>query len=405
MAKFFYRAKKGVGNVTEGYIEADSEYIAASKLSQMGLFPLKIEREEGRGGQRELSALPFLNRTSTRDMAVFTQQFSDLLGSGLTLINALNILSDQTENKALKFALQDVIAQVKDGASLSAAFAKHPRIFSDFFVSMISAGEVGGALEEILKRLSDHYEKEEDIKTKIQTAMAYPTLVLAVGTVTVFVLLSFVIPKLTVIFDEFGQALPIPTRILVDASDFFARFWWLMLLSAAILFFLILRVSSTRQGKARLDRFLLGIPLLGEFLKKVEIGRLAKSLATLLDNGVPILHSIEVISATATNEVLRQEFERIGKAIKDGLSFSQALKDSPHFPVFVQNMISVGEEGGSLEVSLHRIAGSYEHYSDRLVKIMTSLIEPFMILGMGAIVAFIVVAMLLPIFQLNLMVK
>ena len=405
MAKFFYRAKKGVGNVTEGHIEADSEYIAASKLSQMGLFPLKIEREEGRGGQRELSALPFLNRTSTRDMAVFTQQFSDLLGSGLTLINALNILSDQTENKALKFALQDVIAQVKDGASLSVAFAKHPRIFSDFFVSMISAGEVGGALEEILKRLSDHYEKEEDIKTKIQTAMAYPTLVLAVGTVTVFVLLSFVIPKLTVIFDEFGQALPIPTRILVDASDFFARFWWLMLLSAAILFFLILRVSSTRQGKARLDRFLLGIPLLGEFLKKVEIGRLAKSLATLLDNGVPILHSIEVISATATNEVLRQEFERIGKAIKDGLSFSQALKDSPHFPVFVQNMISVGEEGGSLEVSLHRIAGSYEHYSDRLVKIMTSLIEPFMILGMGAIVAFIVVAMLLPIFQLNLMVK
>lgn len=405
MARFFYKAKKGVGNVTEGHIEADTEYIAVSKLSQMGLFPLKIERAESRSGQREFSVLSFLPRASTKDMAVFTQQFSDLLGSGLTLINALGILGDQTDNKALKFALQDVIAQVKDGASLSVAFAKHPRLFSDFFVSMISAGEVGGALDEILKRLSDHYEKEEDIKTKIQTAMAYPTLVLAVGAVTVFVLLSFVIPKLTVIFDEFGQALPIPTRILVDASNFFARFWWLMLLSAAILFFLILRMSSTRQGKARFDRFLLGIPLLGEFLKKVEIGRLAKSLATLLDNGVPILHSIEVISATATNEVLRQEFERIGEAIKGGMSFSQALKDSPHFPVFVKNMISVGEEGGSLEVSLHRIAGSYEHYADRLVKIMTSLIEPFMILGMGAIVAFIVVAMLLPIFQLNLMVK
>lgn len=405
MARFFYRAKKGVGNISEGFIEADSEYIAASKLSQMGLFPLKIEREEGRGGQRESFALPFLNRVGTKDMAVFTQQFSDLLGSGLTLINALGILSDQTENKALKFALQDVIAQVKDGASLSVAFAKHPRIFSDFFVSMISAGEVGGVLEEIFKRLSNHYEKEEDIKTKIQTAMAYPTLVLAVGAVTVFVLLSFVIPKLTVIFDEFGQALPLPTRILVDVSNFFAQFWWLILLSAAILFFLILRISSTRQGKAQLDRFLLGIPLLGEFLKKVEVGRLAKSLATLLDNGVPILHSIEVISATATNEVLRQEFERIGRAIKDGLSFSQALKDSPHFPVFVKNMISVGEEGGSLEVSLNRIADSYEHYADRLVKIMTSLIEPLMILGMGAVVAFIVVAMLLPIFQLNLLVK
>ena len=402
MARFFYRAKKGISDVAEGYIEADTEYIAISKLSQMGLYPLRVEKQDVRGGE---PGFGFFNRVGTKDMAVFTQQFSDLLGSGLTLINALGILSDQLENKALKSALQDVITQVKDGASLSGAFAKHPRIFSDFFVSMISAGEVGGVLEKILKRLSDHYEKEEDVKAKIQAAMAYPMLVLSVGVLTVFVLLSFVIPRLTVIFTEFGQALPLPTRILVAVSGFFAQFWWLIVLAAAIVFFLLIRINSTRQGKAQFDRFLLGLPLLGDFFKKVEIGRLCKSLATLLDNGVPILHSIEVISATATNEVLRQEFERIGKAIKDGLSFSGAIKNSPHFPVFVKNMIAVGEEGGSLEVSLYRIGDSYEHYADRLVKIMTSLIEPIMILGMGAIVAFIVVAMLLPIFQLNLMVK
>lgn len=402
MTRFFYKAKKGVGNVLEGYIEADTEYIAVSKLSQMGLYPLKVEKQAAQAGA---GGFRFLNRAGARDMAVFTQQFSDLLGSGLTLINALGVLSDQIENKTLKAALQDVIAQVKDGASLSAAFAKHPRLFSDFFVSMISAGEVGGVLEKILKRLSEHYEKEDDVKAKIQAAMAYPTLVLAVGVMTVFVLLSFVIPRLTVIFSEFGQALPLPTRILVEVSNFFAQFWWLLLLAAAILFFLIVRVGSTRQGKIQVDRFLLSMPLLGDFLKKVEVGRLCKSLATLLDSGVPILHSIEVISATATNEVLRQEFERIGKAIKDGLSLSGSLKNSPHFPAFAKNMISVGEEGGSLEVSLYRIGDSYEHYADRLVKIMTSLIEPLMILGMGAIVAFIVVAMLLPIFQLNLMVK
>ena len=402
MARFFYKAKKGVSDVTEGYVEADTEYIAVSKLSQMGLYPLRVDRQEARGGE---AGFGFLNRVGTRDMAVFTQQFSDLLGSGLTLINALGVLSDQLENKALKHALQDVIIQVKDGASLSGAFAKHPRIFSDFFVSMISAGEVAGVLEKILERLSDHYEKEEDVKSKIQAAMAYPVLVLSVGVLTVFVLLSFVIPRLTVIFSEFGQALPLPTRILVGVSNFFAQFWWLMVLAAAIIFFLLIRINSTRQGKTRFDSFLLSLPLLGDFLKKVEVGRLCKSLATLLDNGVPILHSIEVISATATNEVLRQEFERIGKAIKDGLSFSGAIKNSPHFPVFVKNMIAVGEEGGSLEVSLYRIGDSYEHYADRLVKIMTSLIEPIMILGMGAVVAFIVVAMLLPIFQLNLMVK
>ncbi len=402
MARFFYKAKKGLSDVAEGYIEADTEYIAVSKLSQMGLYPLRVEEQDARGGGAGFS---FMNRVGTRDMAVFTQQFSDLLGSGLTLINALGVLSDQLENKALKHALQDVMTQVKDGASLSGAFAKHPRIFSDFFVSMVSAGEVGGVLEKILERLSEHYEKEEDVKSKIQAAMAYPVLVLSVGVLTVFVLLSFVIPRLTVIFTEFGQALPLPTRILVAVSGFFAKFWWLMVLAVTIVFFLIIRINSTRQGKAQFDRFLLSLPLLGDFLKKVEVGRLCKSLATLLENGVPILHSIEVISATATNEVLRQEFERIGKEIKDGLSFSGAIKNSPHFPVFVKNMIAVGEEGGSLEVSLYRIGESYEHYADRLVKIMTSLIEPIMILGMGAVVAFIVVAMLLPIFQLNLMVK
>jgi type II secretion system protein F len=405
LTRFFYKAKKGVGRVTEGYIEADSEYNAVTALSRMGLYPLKVERQDSRVDEGGFQGLPFFNRVGTKDMAVFTRQFSDLLGSGLTLINALGVLSDQTESRALKSALQDVIARVKDGASLSSAFSKHPRLFSDFFVSMVSAGEVGGLLEEILKRLADHFEKEEDIRTKIQTAMAYPTLVLAVGFATVFVLLSFVIPRLTVIFDEFGQTLPLPTRILVGTSSFFERFWWLILLAAALVFFLIIRVNSAKQGKIRLDRFLLGLPLLGDFLKKVEVGRLCKSLATLLNNGVPILHSIEVISATATNEVLRQEFERIGKAIKEGLSFSGALKNSPHFPIFVKNMISVGEEGGSLEVSLYRIADSYEHYADRLIKIMASLIEPIMILGMGAVVAFIVVAMLLPIFQLNLMVK
>ena len=402
MTRFFYKAKKGLSDVTEGYIEADTEYIAVSKLSQMGLYPLRVEKQDARGGEGGFS---FMNRVGTRDMAVFTQQFSDLLGSGLTLINALGVLSDQLENKALKHALQDVMTQVKDGASLSGAFAKHPRIFSDFFVSMVSAGEVGGVLEKILERLSEHYEKEEDVKSKIQAAMAYPVLVLSVGVLTVFVLLSFVIPRLTVIFTEFGQALPLPTRILVAVSSFFAQFWWLMVLAAAIIFFLLIRLNSTRQGKVQFDRFLLSLPLLGDFLKKVEVGRLCKSLATLLENGVPILHSIEVISATATNEVLRQEFERIGKEIKDGLSFSGAIKNSPHFPVFVKNMVAVGEEGGSLEVSLYRIGESYEHYADRLVKIMTSLIEPIMILGMGAVVAFIVVAMLLPIFQLNLMVK
>jgi type II secretion system protein F len=403
VARFVYKAKKGINDIAEGHIEADNEYIALSKLSQAGMYPLKIEKEDARSGA--VRRFSISGRIGTKDMAVFTHQFSDLLGSGLTLINALGILGDQTDNRTLKAVLGDVIDKVKDGVSLSEAFGGHPRVFSDFFVSMISSGEVGGVLEDVLKRLSDHYEKEDDIKSKIQSAMAYPCLVLSVGVATVFVLLSFVIPRLTVIFDEFGQALPLPTRIMISVSGFFAQFWWVILCVLSMAAFLFARAIATRQGKFRFDRLLLSIPLLGNFMKKTELSRLTKSLAVLLDNGVPILRSIEVISATSTNEVLRREFDRIGKNIKDGSSFSAAIKDNAYFPAFIKNMISVGEEGGNLEGSLRRIGDSYEHDADRTVKIMTSLIEPLMILGMGAVVAFIVVAMLLPIFQLNLLVK
>lgn len=405
MAKFFYKAKKGIRESTEGYIEADTEYTAVSKLSQMGLYPLKIEREADLAGSTANLFLGISGKVGTKEMAVFTQQFSDLLASGLTLIRALNVLYDQTESRALRPVLQDVIAQVKDGVSLSAAFSKHPKVFSDFFVSMVNSGEVGGALEEVFKGLSAHYEKEEDLKSKIQTATAYPIFVVVAGAATVFILFSFVIPRLTSIFEEFGQQLPLPTRVLMSISGFFSQFWWLILSFAAAAVFLLFRLNDTKQGKLQIDRFILSLPLLGGFVKKVEIGRLAKSLATLLDNGVPMLRAIDVVSATSTNGVLKEEFEKLGVTIKNGKSFSGAVRESGSFPEFVKNMVAVGEEGGTLEAALRRVGDSYEHDADRIVRIMTSLIEPVLILGVGAVVALIVAAMLLPIFELNLLVK
>ncbi len=403
MSKFAYKAKKGAKDIIEGRMEADNERIVVSRLSQMGMYPLRIDAENG--PVSVAGRFPFSGRVGTKDMAVFTHQFSDLLGSGLTLMSALGVLRDQMENKVLKAVLGDVEEKVRDGVPLSEAFAAHPKVFSGFFVSMVNSGEVGGVLENVLKRLSVHYEKEDDIKSKIQSAMAYPCLVLAVGIGTVFVLLSFVIPKLTDIFDEFGQALPFPTRLMIGISDYFARFWWLILCISAAVIIMIARAASSRQGKYRIDLFILSTPLFGGFIKKTELSRMTKSLAVLLDNGVPILRSIEVVSATSANEVLRCEFEVIGSKIRDGASFSAAIKDNAQFPAFIKNMISVGEESGNLEGALNRIGDSYEHDADRAVKIMTSLIEPLMILAMGAVVAFIVVAMLLPIFQLNLMVK
>ena len=404
MPRFSYKAKKGPAEIVEGHIEAETEYAAVSKLSQLGYYPIKVEKEDLQFQDRGFRPSFFIGRVRVRDMAIFTHQLSDLLGSGLTLLNALGVLYEQTENRYLRSVIQDVMAEVRDGAPLSIALSRYPNVFSRLFTSMVHSGEVGGVLEEVLKRLSSFYEKEEEVKAKIQTAMAYPILVSIVGMLTIFVLLSFVVPKLTTIFVEFGQILPLPTRILIKISDFFAEFWWLILSFVFLFLFLLTRINKTKEGKLRFDRFILSIPALGEFLKKVEIGRLTKSLSTLLGNGVPILQSIEVVADTVTNEVLKRELERIGREVRDGSSFSKAIKTSQHFPIFVMNMIAVGEEGGSLEDALRKVGDSYEHDADRLVKIMTSIIEPLMILSMGAIVAFIVIAMLLPIFQINLMV-
>ena len=405
MPRFFYKAKKGPDDVVDGHIEAETEYTAISKLSQMGYYPIKVEREDAGLQKRGFYPSFFIGRVRVRDMAVFTHQLSDLLGSGLTLLNALGVLSEQTENRYLKSVIQDVMTEVKDGVPLSTALSKYPNVFSRLFTSMVHSGEVGGVLEDVLKRLSQFYEKEEEIKAKIQTAMAYPILVSLVGVLTIFVLLSFVMPKLTMIFAEFDQILPLPTRILVKVSNFFAEFWWLILSFFILFIFLLTRINKTKEGKLRFDIFILSIPVIGEFIGKVEIGRLTKSLATLLDNGVPILQSLEVVADTVGNEVLKRELERIGGQIRDGSSFSRAIRTSRHFPIFVMNMIAVGEEGGTLENALHKVGDSYERDADRLVKIMTSLIEPLLILGMGAVVAFIVIAMLLPIFRINLMVR
>lgn len=405
MPKFFYKAKKGPAEIIEGHIDAETEYTAISKLSQLGYYPIKVEKENAEFAQRGFTPSFFMGRVRVRDMAVFTHQLSDLLGSGLTLLNALGVLYEQTENRYLRAVVQDVMAQVRDGTPLSSALSRHPKVFSRLFTSMVHAGEIGGVLEEVLKRLSVFYEKEEETKAKIQTAMAYPILVSVVGAFTVFVLLSFVVPKLAAIFSEFGQILPLPTRILIKVSNFFAEFWWLILAFAALLIFLAARINKTKEGKLRFDRLLLSIPVVGEFIKKVEIGRLTKSLATLLDNGVPILQSMEVVGDAVANEVIKRELERIGAEIRDGAPFSAAIRLSKYFPIFVLNMISVGEETGALEDALQKVGDSYERDADRSVKIITSLIEPLMILGMGAIVAFIVVAMLLPIFQIDLMAR
>lgn len=406
MQKFLYKAKDGRKQVMEGILEAETERGALSKLSQMGYFPLSIQKEEA-GPQRQASSRSFSIFTGIRrrDITFFTRQLSDLLEAGLTLMRALNVIQDQTENPRLQEILGDIVSHVRDGKSFSDALAVYPKVFPPIYVSMVRSGEVGGILGGVLARLADFSEKEEELQGKVRAAMAYPALICLVGMGTVAVLLIFVVPKLVLLFQDVGQVLPLPTQILIAVSNGVAKYWWVALLIAALGGFLGRRQSLPQGARLAIDRIKLRFPVWGSLIKKVEIARFARSLATLLSHGVPILQAMQSVYQATGNEMLKGELQKIGDQLRGGTTLSQGMRQSRIFPNLVINMVSVGEEAGSLDRSLIKIADTYEREADRAMKMMTALVEPVMILVMGSVVGFIVVSMLLPIFQIDILAR
>ena len=401
MSKFFYKARKGPQKLEQGTIEAETESAAISRLTQMGYIPISVSLETGGVRQKTKRAGLFKN-IRHRDLTTFTRQLSNLLESGLTLYRALTVLHQQAENKRLQRIVQDIANMVMEGKSLSESLRSYPQIFNNMYVSMIRAGEISGALEKVLNRLADFGEKQEDIMAKVQTAMAYPILMATVGAGTIVTLFIFVIPKLVSLFEDMGQILPLSTKILIFISDFFLNFWWLLLAITLFVFFAIRRSLFTAKGKHAYDHFKLGLPVLGEFFKRVQIANFSRTLGTLLANGVPILQAMDSVSQTLENEVLKQELKRIAREIREGSTLAKGIKKTKYFPILVANMIAIGEEGGALEGALLKVAETYEREIDHSIKLLTSLIEPVMILGIGSIIGFIVIAMLLPIFQISL---
>ena len=406
MQKFLYKAKDGRKQVMQGILEAETERGALSKLSQMGYFPLSIQKEEA-GPQRQASSRSFSIFTGIRrrDITFFTRQLSDLLEAGLTLMRALNVIQDQTENPRLQEILVDIVSHVRDGKSFSDALAVYPKVFPPIYVSMVRSGEVGGILGGVLARLADFSEKEEELQGKVRAAMAYPALICLVGMGTVAVLLIFVVPKLVLLFQDVGQVLPLPTQILIAVSNGVAKYWWVALLIAALGGFLGKRQSLPQGARLAIDRIKLRFPVWGSLIKKVEIARFARSLATLLSHGVPILQAMQSVYQATGNEMLKGELQKIGDQLRGGTTLSQGMRLSRIFPNLVINMVSVGEEAGSLDRSLIKIADTYEREADRAMKMMTALVEPVMILVMGSVVGFIVVSMLLPIFQIDILAR
>ena len=397
MSRFIYSAKKGPKEKISGVIEAHSQAQAIALLEQKGLFPISIEQQDKAGTMRAVSG-----RVRRQELAVFVRQFSNLIEAGLTIVQALNILIQQTANPTLKNMAMDVGDRIKDGATLSESLGNHPKHFSQFFCAVIRAGEISGTLEVVFNHLADYLESEERVRSDIFSSLSYPILILSVGFLTIYGLLTFVVPRLAEIFVDMGQALPLPTLLLINISNIFKNYWWLFLAFFAIVIFMVKRPKG-KEEKLFWDKLILGLPAIGKVVNKSEMAHFVSTLSLLLGSGVAMLFALEAVGNTVRNEAIRLEIKNMASNIKDGASLSSSIKKCSYFPAYVANIVGVGEESGTLEKSLQRIAVSYEQELARLTRTMTALLEPVMILVMGLIVAFIVVAMLLPIFQINLM--
>lgn len=404
MPNFFYRAKTSPHKIIEGSIEAESQAQAVNKLIKQGYFPISVEevvKESFSCRQRTF----FFKKVSARDLHIFTHQLSSLIGSGLTLLSALNTIISQTQNRYLKSVLSDVISKIKDGRSFFEALSNWPNVFSHLFVAMVKSAEIGGNLDEVLKRLEDYSSKEQELRANIREALVYPFFIAVISIFTILILLGFVIPRLTIMFKEMGEVLPLPTRMLIATSGFLKNYGWLILVIIFVIIFIFMRRLKSPESRFVLDRLKLKFPLLGRIIQKIEISRFSRTLSTLLFSGVPVVPALEITQGVVNNVILREEIKGFQDKIREGANFSNVIKSSPYFPVFMTNIISVGEEAGALEGSFLRIADEYTQEAENTLKTLTKLLEPTVILIMGLIVGFIVISMLLPIFQINLIVR
>lgn len=399
MPQFLYKAKDPSGQTVTGTLEAESTSVVTSRLQAMGFFPLAVE--DARAAAAEKGTRQRAKRIRVNDMATFNRQLADLLSSGIPLVKALDIIQKQTQNPALVEIITQIDQDVSGGDSLAGAMAKHPKIFSKLYVAMVRAGEAGGLLDQVLQRLADFSEGEAETRSKIKSALAYPVVMIFAGTGAVILLMTLVMPKILKIYTDLNQALPLSTQIIIGVSDAMRTYWYIFIGALVLLIFSFQRAVNTPEGKRALDAFLIKVPILGPMIVKKEIANFARTLGSLLHNGVSILPALDIVHEVLTNRVVADEVAKIPQNVTQGEGIAAPLRKSTVFPPVVVNMMAIGEETGRLDDVLLKIARSYDTEVDRAAKTLTSLLEPIIILGMGVVVGFIVIAMLLPIFSID----
>ncbi len=412
MPVYQYQGYRTDGGAATGIIDAENVKVARLKLRKEGVYPTDVveqgqtaTRSPERGLSRVGGSISRSSTLSATDLALMTRQFATLLVAGLPLVEALGVLVDQAEKKPIKALLADIREQIRGGKSLSAVLETYDKDFSPIYVHMVRAGEASGALDHILFRLAEFLEKQLALKSKVTNATIYPVLMLIVGITVLFFLVTFVVPKITAVFVSMKQALPWPTVALMSISRFFADYWPLLGTVVIGSLLTIRRFIRTERGRMVADRLILRLPLIGDVARMVSISRLSSTLSTMLASGVQLLDALDVSKRVMNNRILEDTIEIARQNIREGETIADPLKRSGEFPALVTHMIAVGEKSGEMEEMLRRVSQIYDGEVERVITRLTSLMEPIMILAMGVIVFFIVVAILLPIFEMGQMVR
>ncbi len=398
MPEFNWQAKTAQGEVKKGTMEAGSPDAVHAALRRQGLNPTKVK---AKSKEIKISIPGFKEKVSERDIVIFTRQFATMIDAGLPLVQCLEILASQADNKTLGKTLDTVQSDVEGGSTFAEALGRHPRVFDELYVNMVAAGEAGGILDTILSRLAAYIEKAMALKKKVKSAMVYPLTILVVAGGVIAILMVFVIPKFADMFTGMGGELPTLTKMVINMSDFAASFKMVILIGAFFGFSAVFkRYYATEKGKRRMDGIFLRTPVLGPLTRKVAVAKFTRTLGTMLSSGVPLLDALDICARTSGNKVVEEAVYFTKDSISEGKTIAEPLEESGVFPPMVVQMISVGEATGALDAMLNKIADFYDEEVDTAVDALTSLMEPVMMVFLGGVIGFVVIAMYLPIFKM-----
>jgi type II secretory pathway component PulF len=400
MPTFQYKAKTRAGELVTGSLSAGDRRLALAELGRLGYFPLTVETAKSDRTERKVS-VGFRDRITSRDVLMFTQQLSSLLRSGMSLSQAMATLERRTQKKSFAEILGKIRSDIEQGASLSESLAKYPKIFSNFHVNLVKAGEASGTLEEVLDRLRRHYEQTGEVRERVVGAMIYPLIIVFVGVGTITFFMTVMVPRFATMFKEMGRTMPLPTRVLIAISDGFTHYWWIGVGLVIVGVIAYKQQVRTKTGRLAIDAWKLRLPIFGGVIMANSLTQFARTLATLLENGVPVLNALQIVEDTMTNRVIANELREARTRVTDGTSISQPLAKGRIFPPLLIDMLAVGEESGEVSPALKNIADMYEQELTRTLKLMTTLLEPAIIIFMAVVVGGIVLSVLLAVFDIT----